>query len=141
MSQNNPLLESVSTALQRLQTVRPLLLNIHKALLEAERVRYEEKYGVISSNGEFLRLVLEDDWFSWLRIISQFIVEVDEVLWSKDPAQWNQAAALLDKTRQIFQPDEIGTLFEERYHSAIQQNSAVAGLHAELVTLIRGDLD
>jgi hypothetical protein len=136
MSQNNPLIESVSTTLQHLKTVRPLLLNIHKALLEAERVRYEEKYGSIASNGEFLRLVLEDDWFSWLRIISQFIVEVDEVLWSKDPAQWNQAAALLEKTRQIFQPDEVGTLFEQRYHTAIQQNFAIAALHAQLVTLL-----
>ena len=43
--------------------LRLALLRLHKALLDDERVSYERVYGRISTNGEFLQLVLGHAWF------------------------------------------------------------------------------
>ena len=50
----------VATAeqLQRLEVARTLLLKVHRALLEAERVRYEKARGRIENNSAFLQLVI-----------------------------------------------------------------------------------
>ena len=58
----------VATAeeLQRLEVARTLLLKVHRALLEAERVRYEKARGRIENNSAFLQLVINDPWFDWL---------------------------------------------------------------------------
>ena len=60
MSSTNPPLES---PFDRLREVRLAILHLHKALLDSERIVYEQFHGRIQSNGEFLRLVLEHDWF------------------------------------------------------------------------------
>ena len=63
---------------QRLREIRAKLFRLHKALLDSERRVYERHYGPIQSKGEFFRLVVGDEWFSWLRSFSQFIVQIDE---------------------------------------------------------------
>jgi len=41
-----------------LDTLRPALLRLHKALLDAQRIRYERDNGRVESRGELLELVL-----------------------------------------------------------------------------------
>ncbi|MEO1621180.1 MAG: hypothetical protein AAFU53_09130, partial [Cyanobacteria bacterium J06632_3] len=67
-------------AVTRLKKIRPELLKLHKALLYSERTVYEQTHGPIANSGEFFRLVTEDEAFSWLRPISKFIVQIDELL-------------------------------------------------------------
>ncbi len=52
---------------QRLIEVRDGLLRLHKALLESERVSYEQTFGKIQSPYQFLQLATNDSWFAWLR--------------------------------------------------------------------------
>jgi hypothetical protein len=47
--------------------------------MDAEKDLYEAVHGPIPNKGEYLRLVLNHEQFSWLRPISQFIVQIDEV--------------------------------------------------------------
>ena len=75
---------SSETNQQRLRLFRNNLLKLHKLLLEAERVRYEQVNGPIKNKGEFFQLVISDDAFSWLRPISQFIVQIDEFTSAKE---------------------------------------------------------
>ncbi|HEX5645856.1 MAG TPA: hypothetical protein VFX56_02700, partial [Nitrospira sp.] len=69
-----------------LDNVFHALLRLHKALLDDERVSYERVHGRISSNGEFLQLVLNDAWFAWLRPLSQVIAKFDELSEEHEPA-------------------------------------------------------
>jgi hypothetical protein len=84
----------------QLRTVRDRLLTLHKALLDAERAKYEKAYGPVRSPGEMLQLVLGNDHFAWLRPYSGLIVRIDEWLADDDasPAEadafWNEAIAL-----------------------------------------------
>ncbi len=121
---------------QRLRELRALLLRLHKTLLDSERAVYEYEHGRIRSNGQFLRLVLEDEWFSWLRPISQFIVQIDEVLSAKEPVTLQRANELLEEVRTLLHPSEEGTASQERYFQAIQREPDVALMHAEVSRLL-----
>ncbi len=131
---------SLEATLQRLHELRPALLRLHKALLESERVVYEQFHGRIQSKGEYFRLVIDHDWFSWLRPISQFIVQIDELLSAKEPVPLNKASALLDEARNLLRSSEEGTTLEKRYYRAIQRDPDIALMHAEVSKLLGSDI-
>lgn len=136
MSANNPSLES---SVQRLRTVRSRLLQLHQALLEFERGLYEKSYGPIRSRGEYFQLVISHDWFSWLRPISQYIVQVDESLEAKEPITHDQVSRLLTEACQMLRPVEEGTTLQRRYFDAIQCDPDIAFMHAELAQILNAD--
>ena len=131
---------SLEATLQQLRELRSVLLRLHKALLESERVVYEQFHGRIQSKGEFFRLVIDHEWFSWLRPISQFIVQIDEVLSSKEPVPLNKASALLDQARELIQPAQEGTSLQKRYYRALQRDPDIALMHAEVSKLLATDI-
>jgi hypothetical protein len=55
---------------QRLDELRQRLLDLHKTLVDYERVTYEKTFGAIASQNEFLQLLIKDPWFAWLHPIS-----------------------------------------------------------------------
>ena len=63
----------------KLDKLRHALLQLHKTLLDAQRVRYERENGRVESRGELLELVLEDASFEWLRVLSSLIARLDEL--------------------------------------------------------------
>jgi hypothetical protein len=134
MSSTNQPLDS--STLQRLREVRRLLLRLHKALLDSERNVYEQVYGRIQSNGEFLSLVIGHEWFNWLHQISQLIVRIDEVLFSKEPITSEQPDVLLSQTKNLLQPNNEGTDLEQRYFHAIQRDPNIALMHVELSEML-----
>ena len=134
MSSINP---SLDLPFQRLRELRPALLRLHKALLDSERIIYEQFHGRIQSKGEFFQLVVGHDWFSWLRPISQFIVQIDEFLNAKEPVTLNEANQLLEQARTLLQPSKEGTSLEKRYYHAIQRDPDIALMHAEVSKLLK----
>src|SRR5436190_15032594 len=92
---------SVASSISRLRALPPLLLGLHKLLLDAERHEYEKVFGKVTSSGQMLKLVIEDPWFSWLRRLSQIIALIDETLESKTPVTEQGAKDLLAATRQL----------------------------------------
>lgn len=127
---------SSDIAFQRLQELRPLLLKLHKALLEAERESYEQKNGQIQSKGAYFQLVIGHEWFNWLRPISQFIVQIDEVLMSKQPQPPEKAEALLQEARSLLETSATGMALRERYQVAVQHDPAIAAMYAKVSELI-----
>jgi hypothetical protein len=121
---------------QRLREVRHALLKLHKALLYSERQVYEKFHGRIRSNGEFFQLVIEHEWFSWLRPISQFIVEIDEALSAKEPPTLRDVKNLLQQARTLIHPAENGTPLEKGYFQAIQRDPNIALMHADVSHLL-----
>ncbi|MGC1219792.1 MAG: hypothetical protein WA883_20165 [Phormidesmis sp.] len=127
-------------AIARLQQIRPDLLKLHKALLFSERVVYEQSHGPIANSGEFFRLVTEDDAFSWLRPVSQFIVQVDELLdlRKKEKVEPESAAILLEKARLMLKPNKDSlTPLGEKYFQAIQRDPNIALMHADIAEKLR----
>ena len=63
----------------KLDKLRAALLQLHKTLLDAQRIRYERENGRVESRGELLELVLEDASFEWLRVLAALIARLDEL--------------------------------------------------------------
>ncbi len=119
-----------------LQQVRSAFLRLHKALLDSERILYEQFYGRIPSSGEFFRLVIGHEWFNWLRPMSQFIVSVDETLSTKEPVTLERANELLEEARRINYLSEDGTPEQQRYYYAIQRDPNIAIMYVEVGELL-----
>jgi hypothetical protein len=126
------------TQRQRLEQARHALLHVHRALLEAERVRYERQHGRIDGSGALLQLALNDPWFYWLRPISALIVQIDDWLDADPPSPdaANLAEILLAQVRDRLRPDVEGADFQQRYHRLLQEEPTVAVAHAEVRKLI-----
>lgn len=124
-------------AYEKLKTLRPRLLRLHKALLDAEQDSYERIHGPIISKGELFQLVIGDEWFEWLRPISQFIVRIDEAIASKEPVSPNRLHGLLEEARDLL-PLETADDSETavRYQRAAQNHPEIATLHTEVIDLL-----
>jgi hypothetical protein len=120
---------------QLLTDIRLKLLHLHKQLLDAERIRYEQVSGQVS-NGELLQLAINDDRFAWLHRLSESIVQIDELIHSDEPITSEEIAALIADVRILLTPDEAGNDFAVKYDAAFQRSPDVVLAHADLVTLL-----
>lgn len=120
---------------QRLSELRLKLLRLHKLLLEAERVAYEQVQGQVS-RGELLQLVISHDQFAWLHRLSQIIVQIDELQQADEPITLETIATFLVDVRTLLTPSESGDDFATKYDAALQQNPDVVLAHADVVTLL-----
>jgi hypothetical protein len=123
----------LAEARQKLSTVREVLLELHKALLDSERTQYEIVHGPIASPAAFLQLLIGDEKFAWLRPTTTLIVQVDEALAAKKPPS---TQAELDQLRNdigaLFSPSRDGDGFWKRYSTSLQRDPAVEQLHKRM---------
>ncbi len=119
----------------KLRGVSRALLRLHKSLLDDERAQYERVRGRIESSGEFLQLVLHDEWFAHLRPLSALVVQIDELLDAEEATE-GEAGALVAQARAMLKPSEAGSEFERRYYAAIQREPDVIFAQRELLRLL-----
>ncbi|MEM7726011.1 MAG: hypothetical protein AAF208_06510 [Cyanobacteria bacterium P01_A01_bin.45] len=132
MSANNS-----DATLKHLKELRQHLLRLHKALLDSERVAYEQVHGSIQSNGEFLRLVIGHEWFSWLSPMSKFIVQIDEVLFSKESVSQEQINSLFKEAKEVVPAHNEDSTLPQRYQDAIQRDPNVGSIYAQVSQIIK----
>ena len=120
-----------------LDQLRRALLRLHKALLDDERVSYERVYGRISTNGEFLQLVLGHAWFAWLRPLSQLVAQLDELGEIEDASTPAEITAMMASVRTLITPTEEGDGFGRYYYDALQRAPDVGLAHAAVRALLR----
>ena len=118
-------------ARERLTGVRDGLLGLHKSLLESERVGYERAHGRIASRQEFLTLALRDEWFAWLRPVSELIVLMDELLQGDEPVTDERASALVERTRTLLTDGHAR--FGRKYHDLLQRDPTVLVAHGAVI--------
>jgi hypothetical protein len=117
---------------RQLAQLREALLALHKALVDSERVGYEQNLGTIPSANHFLKLLTDDPWFAWLQPLSQLIVAMDEALdaRAKTPLTAEMAAALVKRTGELLVAAETGEGFPRHYFDALQRDPDVVMAHA-----------
>ena len=109
------------------------LLRLHKSLLDSERGAYERDVQPITSAGQYLGLVLNDPWFSWLRDLSQFIVLIDETLDLEAGVTAADAGRLVGQARELVSPSEEGEGFRRRYFEAMQRDPSAVLAHRDMM--------
>lgn len=116
---------------ERLTAVRDALVHLHKQVIESERIPYERTHGRIGTSGEFLRLVLHDEWFAWLHPLSELIVVIDQALADEEPLTESATAALIERTRALL--THGGTRFGPRYREVLQRDPGVLVAHGQVI--------
>jgi len=91
----------INTDTAKLDRLRHALLQLHKTLLDAQRIRYEREHGRVESRGELLALVLEDASFEWLRVLSALIARLDELAEVDDKDVSGELRAVLERLRTL----------------------------------------
>ena len=124
-----------SERLARLRDLRNRLLHLHKVLLEMERENFERKSGRVTA-GELLQLLLNDSQFAWLRIISAFVVEIDEVLNGEEPITIDTFEDLLSQARLLL-TSPANEEFKTKYEDAMQREASVVMAHSSVMQLLR----
>jgi hypothetical protein len=120
-------------ARQKLTELRQILLTLHKALLDSERTSYELVHGTIPSAGAFLQLLINDNWFQWLRPITTLLVQIDESMAAKrPPATARDFERLINDTRALLSPSREANGFWKRYAGVVQRDPGVAVLHEQM---------
>jgi len=89
------------TDISKLDKLRHALLQLHKTLLDAQRIRYERENGRIESRGELLALVLEDASFEWLRVLSALIARLDELAEADDKDARAEMRGVIERLRTL----------------------------------------
>lgn len=119
-----------------MEDARRAMLHVHRALLDAERIRYERMNGRVANNATFLQVVMNDPWFAWLRPMTALIVEIDQWL-DGDERSPDLAEILLAQVRDRLRPDEEGAEFQQRYHRLLQEEPSVAVAHGQVRKLVQ----
>jgi hypothetical protein len=121
---------------ERLGPLRNALLVLHKALVDSERVSYEQTMGTIPSPNRFLHLLSNDPWFAWLRPFSQLLVAMDEVLDEKEPSTMANVDALMNQARLLLTVSESGDGASKHYFDALQRDPDVVFAHAAVARIL-----
>lgn len=117
----------------RLRDLSTRLVRLHKVLLDRERRAYEQRHGPIPS-GELLRLVLFDEQFSWLRVLSAMIAEIDAIVDAEELEHENVQNVFREAYR-LLKSGGAGD-FQDKYHVALQESPDVVMAHADVSRIL-----
>ena len=120
---------------QELRAAQPVLLTLHKALLDAERAQVEGVHGAMSG-AEFLQLVSDPVRYGWLKPFSRLIVAIDDTLHPREDAEVVPPGELLDQARELVLPPKDDTPFGRRYLSLMQTDPALVLAHGEVARVL-----
>lgn len=122
----------------QLTAVRHGLLELHKALLDGERGRYEKIHGKVTA-GKMLQLALNDPQFAWLRAMSELIVRIDELL-DAEEASDADVEGLLAGARTLLTTTGQSTTFAREYEASLQRDPQVVVLHGRVARALDASL-
>ena len=121
----------------RLGPAREAMLNLHRNLLDVERIAYERLHGRIPGSADVLQLAIHDPWFAWLRPMTALLVAMDEAMLEDSPEGDALVPRLLAEARTLVLADEDGTDFQQRLFEFIQRSPDVAIAEVAAARLLR----
>src|SRR5260221_5031145 len=109
-----------------LPVLRRPLLDLHKTLVDAEREDYERGRGRMS-DGEFLKVLIDDPAFAWLGALTALIVRLEEL----EPAVLSKE--YVAEIRRLLKPDSSGSPFQRKYQDLLQHRPEALVAHGAVM--------
>src|SRR5688572_27010275 len=106
-----------------LKDLSKAMLRLHKTLLDAAKLDYEEKNGRITSVNQYFQLVIDDPHFAWLRKISALIALIDEAVSVRRPATETEAQGLFNEAKLLLNFQDADANFNDKFQTALQTNT------------------
>ena len=114
------------------ESVRSALLELHRRLLEAQRLQ-AERFGGRMSASELLQAAADDLRFAWLKDLSELIAALDQARAESDEAASEAAIA---RARELLAPPDPETAFGARYLRALQDHPDVVLAHRDVTAAL-----
>jgi hypothetical protein len=122
---------------RRVAELRHTLLELHKAMLDAQRIEYERAYGRVETRGEFLGLVLNHPEFEWIRALSALIAQLDEWAEGEDAETEAGLDGIRDALRNLIRPGATANpAFTAKYWKMVEDQPAVTVEHVKAWRLV-----
>ena len=119
----------------QVDVVRHAMLELHRRLIDAQRIQYEKLHGRVETTSEFLGLVLEHPDFEWIRALSALVAQLDE--WREaDGHDAQQLEAILGTLRRLIQPQGADTAFGRKYWEMVEGTPEVLIDHVKLTRIL-----
>jgi hypothetical protein len=113
-------------------SLRQALLELHRRLLDAQRIQ-AERFGGRMSASETLQAAADDLRFSWLKELSELIAALDQARAEDDDAASEGEIA---RARELLDPPDGGTAFGARYLRALQDHPDVVLAHRDVTAAL-----
>ncbi|MGH2784002.1 MAG: hypothetical protein ACRDJ1_01940 [Actinomycetota bacterium] len=120
----------------QLRTLSRALRDVHRALVEFSRDRYELENGPIEGKAQLLDLLLRDDAFAWLRPMSRLIVTIDQLAGRRPVPSEDEVAAIRARVEAFIEPGAPNS-FGSRYCGLLPSEPDVTKHHGVLREAIR----
>jgi hypothetical protein len=114
------------------RAARTALLELHRELLQAQRIQ-AERFGGRMSSSEVLQAAADDLRFDWLRTLSGLVAELDDAV---AEGEEDRIGAALDRARELLAPPDPGTAFGARYLQALQDHPEVVMAHSAVTAAL-----
>ena len=128
----------MSNRQERVAQLRHVLLDLHKSLLDAQRIEYERAHGRIETRGEFLGLVLNHPEFEWLRALSALIAQLDEWAENEDGATEAELDGIVEALRELIRPEGTNAAFTPKYWHMVNTSPDVTVAHVKAWRVVEG---
>lgn len=117
-----------------LAEVRRALMRLHKALIDSERPRFEQRRGEAVSSTQLLNALLEDEFFQWMRPFSQLMAGMDEALFGEEPVTLEGARGFVERAHALVAAGDADVPPDDQppYERARNRDPAVLFAHTEL---------
>src|SRR5437868_666620 len=115
----------------KVEQLRHALLELHKALLDAQRIEYERAHGRIETRGEFLGLVLNHPEFEWIRALSALIAQMDEWAEETEGTTEEQLDGIVETLRELIRPGGSNAAFSPKYWHMVNNTPDVTVPHVK----------
>ena len=101
---NQPTTEPTTGPASTLVELPAALRDLHRALLAQVRDEHERTHGPVGGPGQLLHLAMNDASFAWLRVLSELMVDLDELLEEEPAPSEEEAAAIRRELDEVFSP-------------------------------------
>lgn len=128
----------MSNRQEKVGALRHVLLELHKALLDAQRIEYERARGRIETSGEFLGLVLNHPEFEWIRALSALIAQMDEWAEEAEGTTEEELGDIVQALRELIRPQGVNAGFTPKYWNLVNNVPDVTVAHVKAWRLVDG---
>lgn len=123
----------------KVDEVRRAMLELHRRMIDAQRIRYERLHGRIETTSQFLGLVLEHPDFEWIRALSALVAQLDEWRDAAEGASDQELQDILDALRRLIQREGSNARFTQKYWEMVESTPEVLVDHVKLWRILGAD--
>lgn len=123
---------AIEVANVSLRELGKALRDLHKELVEIAKAEYQVESGGEISALHLLQLLTQNPRFDWLHQLSEFMVEIDELL-EEAAITHTEVQGVFSQARSLISPQDAGgSEFSQRYIALLAFHPALTMAHANV---------